>query len=250
MKIRGEPTTNPDTFYTEKAFFGSFAEPNYVKVYKNYSPADCSLVFLALIALDSESSGYNDTEKNKYPSWISVYNGTFSLNNDIASSNLQSVTINQSSSYLGSGATNVFQTKSYFIGNDTQNATTETTSIAMALQGEATSVSRLRRTFAENLDSAYYYASPAVLLFGSDVVYTYGLQEEAGYNIDGRLMNAYTTARSTFAGSGTSSFPISTSAMSYPMQFKNKIRLDSVFDGNAFNTFETNLQRYGNIIDV
>ena len=237
--------SNPDTFYTEKASFASFAEPNYSTAYKNYSPADCSLVFLALIPLNTDASDYNDNEKDKYPSWISVYNGTFT--GDRATTSLSSVTINQSSSYVGSGSTNVYQTISYFIENNSASQTTRTRSIPMALQDEASSVSRLARTKAENLDSAYINAYlPSIPIEGSNVFFTQGLQAEASYNMDRLLLNAYTTALSTFAESATSSFPISTSFFSiYYKGGRNKIGIDRKYGDNLpFNSWNQPLLRY------
>jgi hypothetical protein len=236
------PPESP-TFYTEKASFGSFADPNYSTAYKNCSPEDCSLVFLALVALNTDASSYADNEANKYPSWISVYNGTFS-GNDRASTSLESVTVSQSSSYVGAGSTNVYQTITYFIGNNSASQTTGTRSIPMILQNQASSVSRLARTVAENLSSAYINSwLPSIPLRGENVVYTQGLQADAGYNISGTLMNAYTTNQSTFAESATSSFPISVSQMGY-FVYRNKIRIDSAYEVTNLNSFNRMLLRY------
>jgi hypothetical protein len=246
LVIRSPESTNPDTFYTEEASFASFAEPDYLTAYKNYSPANCSLVFLALIALNSESYGYGDTEREKYPSWISVYNGTFAGDRAITSN--ESVTVYQSSSYVGSGATNVYQTITYFINNNASSQTTKTTSIAMALVNQASLVSRLARTAVENLDSAYINSYlPSIPIDGLAVFFTQGLQGDASYNMDGRLLNAYTTAKSTFADSATSSFPISIST--YYLDKINKIRIDSVYGAIPNNTFQTGLLRYVNFYD-
>ena len=238
LVIRSPENTNPDTFYTEKASFASFAEPNYSTAFRGYSPAKASLVFLALVPL-------NDTaEEGKYPSWISVYDGTFS-GNDREQSTLESVTAYQSSSYVGSGATNVYQTITFFINNNSASQTTKTTSIAMNLANSASSVSRLVRATAENLDSAYgadYL--PSIPLVGLHVVFTQGIHSDASYNINRMLLNAYTTAKSTFAGSATSSFPISVSGMPYPI-YRNKIRIDSAYGAIDFNSFAVNLQQFG-----
>jgi hypothetical protein len=244
LLIRSPEATNPDTFYTEKASFASFADPNYSTAYKNCSPENCSLVFLALIALNSESYGYGDLEKEKYPSWISVYNGTFAGDRAVTSN--ESVTVYQSSSYVHSGATNVYQTITYFIANNSASQTTKTISVAMLLADEATSVSRLARTKAENLESAYINSwLPSIPLDGQNVVYTQGLQGDADYNINKVLMNAYTTAQSTFAESATSSFPISTSNMDiYFRKARNKIRIDQAYGEVAFNSWDINLLRY------
>jgi hypothetical protein len=243
VSIRVPETSNPDTFYTEKASFASFADPNYSIAYNGYSPANCSLVFLALIGLNTSGG-----EGGQYPSWISVYDGTFS-GIDRASTSNQSVTVSQSSSSVGYGSTNVYQTITYFIGNESNSQTTRTTSVAMALINSASSASRLVRTKAENLDSAYINPYlpylPSIPLNGLDVVFTQGLQGNAGYNIDRLLMNAYTANQSTFAGSGTSSFPIS-SASEYFSLGRNKIRIDTVY-GNPNNSFNTPLVRYANI---
>ena len=242
LVIRSPEQSNPDTFYTEEASFASFAEPDYSTAYKNYSPEDCSLVFLALIALNTEGSG-GGVDGAKYPSWISVYNGTFAGDRAITSN--ESVTVYQSSSYVGSGATNVYQTITYFINNNASSQTTKTTSIAMALANEASSVSRLARTAVENLDSAYIsYLLPSLKLVAANVFFTQGLQGDASYNIDKLLLNAYTTAKSTFAGSATSSFPVSISEMPYPI-YRNKIRIDSAYGGAVpFNSLQIGLLRY------
>jgi hypothetical protein len=241
LAIRSPEYTNPDTFYTEKASFASFAEPNYSIAYNGYSPANCSLVFLALVALNTE--GYY--EGGHYPSWISVYDGTFGY--DIASTSNQSVTVSQSSLYAGSGATNVYQTITYFIGNNANSQTTRTISVAMSLANSASSVSRLVRIKAENLDSAYSNPFlpylPTISLNPYNVVFTQGLQGSASYNIDKLLMNAYTVSQSTFAGSATSSFPISFNT-DYFYLLRNKITINSVYD-NQFNSFNTPLQQFG-----
>jgi hypothetical protein len=247
LAIRTPQESNPDTFYTEKASFASFADPDYSIAYNGYSPADCSLVFLALVPLNSPD-GY---EGGQYPSWISVYNGTFA--GDRASTSNQSVTVSQSSSYVASGATNVYQTISYFIGNNPASQTTRTKSVAMALVNAAGSVSRLARTEAENLDSAYgrvntdgeitfhYSHLPLIPIDGSNVLFTQGLQAGASYNIDRLLINAYTISQSTFASPAVSSFPVSVSGMS-PIQ-RNKFRIDKVYDG-SFNSFNVGLFQY------
>jgi hypothetical protein len=242
LVIRVPESLNPDTFYTEKVSVASFAEPNYSTAYKEYSPADCSLVFLALIPLNTDESSVS--QAGPYPSWISVYNGTFT--GDPAVTSNESVTVYQSSSYVGSRSTNVYQTISYFIGNNSNSLTTTTRSIPMALQNEASSVSRLARTTAENLDSAYINSwLPSIPLDGENVVYTQGLQGDAGYNINKVLMNAYTTALSTFAESVTSSFPISTSIESINfIEARNKIRIDSNYGGVPFNSWNQPLLRY------
>jgi hypothetical protein len=243
LVIRPPESSNPDTFYTEKASVASFAEPNYSTAYKNYSPADCSLVLLALVALNTEGSGIG-ADGNQYPSWISVYDGTFA--GDRASTSNQSARVSQSSSYVGTGATNVYQTISYFIGNNPDSQTTRTTSIAMALANSASSVSRLARTAVENLDSAYINSYlPSIPLNASDVFFTQGLQGNASYNMDKLLLNAYTTAKSTFAGSATSSFPISVSNMPFNI-YRNKIRIDSAYDAVDYNSFNRGLLRYSN----
>jgi len=243
LVIRPPESSNPDTFYTEKASVASFAEPSYSTAYKNYSPADCSLVFLALVALNTEGSD-GGIDGSRYPSWISVYDGTFS--GDRASTSNQSARVSQSSSYVGTGATNVYQTISYFIGNNPDSQTTRTTSIAMALANSASSVSRLSRTAVENLDSAYINSYlPSIPLNASDVFFTQGLQGNASYNMDKLLLNAYTTAKSTFAGSATSSFPISVSNMPFNI-YRNKIRIDSAYDAVDYNSFNRGLLRYSN----
>jgi hypothetical protein len=243
LVIRPPESSNPDTFYTEKASVASFAEPSYLTAYKNYSPADCSLVLLALVALNTEGSA-GGVDGSQYPSWISVYDGTFA--GDRASTSNQSARVSQSSSYVGTGATNVYQTISYFIGNNPDSQTTRTTSIAMALANSASSVSRLARTAVENLDSAYINSYlPSIPLNASDVFFTQGLQGNASYNMDKLLLNAYTTAKSTFAGSATSSFPISVSNMPFNI-YRNKIRIDSAYDAVDYNSFNRGLLRYSN----
>jgi hypothetical protein len=236
LVVRSPVSSNPDTFYTEVASFASFADPSYTSPYTGYLPPACSLVFVNLIAL-------NDTaEEGKYPSWISVYDGTFS-GNDRATTSLESVTVNQSSSYVGVGSTNVYQTINYFIANNTNSLTTKTTSVAMVLNGVGSSVSRLIRTKVDNLDSAYINSYlPPISLDGLNVVFTKGLQTTAGYNINKLLMNAYTTAKSTFADSATSSFPVSKSSMNL---HRNKIRIDrgyNIYPQN--NSFQIGLLRY------
>jgi len=241
LVIRSPESTNPDTFYTEKASVASFAEPSYSTAYKNYSPADCSLVLLALVALNTEGS-WGWADGSQYPSWISVYDGTFA--GDRASTSNQSVTVSQSSSYVGTGATNVYQTITYFIENNPNSQTTRTKSVAMALANSASSVSRLARTAVENLDSAYINSYlPSIPLNASDVFFTQGLQGNASYNMDKLLLNAYTTAKSTFAGSATSSFPISVSNMPFNI-YRNKIRIDSAYDAVDYNSFNRGLLRY------
>jgi hypothetical protein len=198
---------------------------------------------LALVALNTEGSD-GGIDGSRYPSWISVYDGTFS--GDRASTSNQSARVSQSSSYVGTGATNVYQTISYFIGNNPDSQTTRTTSIAMALANSASSVSRLARTAVENLDSAYINSYlPSIPLNASDVFFTQGLQGNASYNMDKLLLNAYTTAKSTFAGSATSSFPISVSNMPYNI-YRNKIRIDSAYDAVDYNSFSRELLRYSN----
>lgn len=247
LVLRSPESTNPDTFYTEKASFASFAEPNYSTAYKAYSPANCSLVFLALIALNTEAY-QGGVDGSKYPSWISVYDGTFAGDRSITSN--ESVTVNQSSSYVGSGATNVYQTISYFINNISSSQTTKTTSIAMALVNQASSVSRLARTKAENLDSAYInFYLPSIPIQGLNVFFTQGLQAEASYNMDRLLLNAYTTNQSTFAGSATSSFPISISEMPYNAPRRNKIRIDKAYNPIENNSFSVGLLRYSYFYD-
>jgi hypothetical protein len=241
LVIRYPENTNPDTFYTEKASVASFADPAYSTAYKGYSPADCSLVLVALVALNTEGSE-GGADGNQYPSWISVYDGTFA--GDRASTSNQSVIVSQSSSYVGTGATNVYQTISYFIGNNPDSQTTRTTSIAMALANSASSVSRLIRTAVENLDSAYINSYlPSIKLKASNVFFTQGLQGDASYNMDRLLLNAYTTAKSTFADSATSSFPISISTVYY-LDKRNKIRIDSVYEEVDANSFNQGLLRY------
>jgi hypothetical protein len=246
LSVREQNTSNPDTFYTERAFFASFAEPSYVSAYKGYAPPECSLVLLNLIPLTPDLGGL-------YPSWISVYNGTCYLGYDRSVTSLLSITLNQSASYLGSGSTNVYQTISYFLGNNTNSQTTKTTSIGMRLTGSASSVSRLARAGAQNLDSAYYDSNneesfaylAQIPIQGSDVVFTNGLQGNAGYNINNLLMNAYTSNRSTFAGTQVSTFPISTSAMQYP--YRNNARIDSFpsdVAGIDESSFAIDLLRY------
>lgn len=246
LLVREQNTSNPDTFYTERAVFASFAEPNYVSAYKGYAPSECSLVLLNLIPLTPDLGGL-------YPSWISVYNGTCYLAYDRSVTSLLSITLNQSASYLGSGSTNVYQTISYFLGNNINSPTTKTTSIGMHLTGSASSVSRLARTEVQNLSSAYYDSNnehsfaylAQIPLQGSAVVFTNGLQGDAGYNINNLLMNAYTSNRSTFAGTQVSTFPISTSAMQYP--YRNNARIDSFPAGVAENdesSFTIDLLRY------
>ena len=237
LVIRSPESSNPDTFYTEKASFASFAEPNYSTAFREYSPAKASLVLLALVPL-------NDTaEEGKYPSWISVYDGTFS-GNDREQSTLESVTAYQSSSYVGSGATNVYQTITFFIDNNSDSQTTKTTSIAMSLSNSASSVSRLVRTTAENLDSAYEFSFlPSISLVGVDVVFTQGIHSNASYNIDKMLLNEYITAKSTFAGSVSSSFPISVSAMLNI--YRNKFRIDKTYDEGGYNSFAVQLLQFG-----
>lgn len=242
LVIRSPESTNPDTFYTEKASVASFAEPSYSTAYKNYSPADCSLVLLALVALNTEGSG-GGVDGSQYPSWISVYDGTFA--GDRASTSNQSVTVSQSSSYVGTGATNVYQTITYFIGNNPDSQTTRTTSVAMALANSASSVSRLIRTAVENLDSAYINSYlPSIPIQGTNVFFTQGLQGNASYDLDRLLINAYTTAKSTFAGSATSSFPVSSSTLWY--LDRNKIRIDSAYGAVDYNSLNMPLLRYSN----
>jgi hypothetical protein len=243
LVIRYPESSNPDTFYTEKASVASFAEPNYSTAYKNYSPADCSLVLLALVALNTEGGLGGGGDGGKYPSWISVYDGTFSGIDRASTTNL-SVTVSQSSSYVGTGATNVYQTIAYFIGNNPESLTTRTTSVAMALANSASSVSRLARTAVENLDSAYINSYlPSIPLNAYNVFFTQGLQGDASYNMDRRLLNAYTTAKSTFADSATSSFPISIST-TYYLDKRNKIRIDSAYGAIDENSFNQGLLRY------
>lgn len=242
LVIRAPPSSNPDTFYTEKAIFGSFAEPSYSIAYNNYSPANCSLVFLALVPLNTQ-----EENGSGYPSWISVYDGTFS-GIDRASASNESVTVSQSSSYVGTGATNVYQTISYFIGNNPDSQTTRTTSVAMALASSANSVSRLARTKAENLDSVDMNVYlPSIPIEGANVFFTQGLQGDADYNIDKLLINAYTTAKSTFAGSAVSSFPVSVSQLPYPIR-RNKIRIDIAYNEADNNTYNVGLLRYATFL--
>jgi len=247
LVIRTEEATNPDTFYTERASFASFAEPDYTSAYNGYSPADCSLVFLALVPLNSSASS------ERYPSWISVYNGTFS-GIDRASTSNQSVTISQSSSYAGAGATDVYQTITYFAGNNANSQTTRTKSIPMVLVSPAISASRLVRTVAENLTSAYSTINenddtivnsylPSIPVYGENVFFSQGLQADAGYSINRLLINAYITNQSTFAAGGMSSFPVSVSEMPYPI-YRNKIRIDRAYEGIDFNSFTVQLLRY------
>ena len=253
LSIRTPESSNPDTFYTEEATFGSFAQPSYTQVFTNYSPSEASLVFLALVALNTEEDiAFRETkDAGAYPSWISVYNGTFGI--DRASSTNQSVTVFQSSSYSSGVTTSVYQTISYFVGNNPDSATTRSTSIVISLQGSTTSVSRLVRTKAENLTSAYISGVsylPSIPISGSNLVFTHGLQSGASYNIDRMLINAYTTGRSTFANSATSTFPASVSKMTNPI-FRNKIRIDSTyaFFETGSNSFNVPLLRYSNVIN-
>lgn len=239
LQISQSYSSNPDTFYIEKAFYGSFADPNYASAYKGYSPDACSLVFLALVPL-------YETWENIYPSWVSVYNGTASLVRDRAETSLESVTLSQSSSFVSIGATNVYQTISYFIGNNPNSATTKTTSVAMMLASVVDSVFRPVRTSAENLESAYSsdYPLPCIPLNGANVVFTEGLQGEASYNINKLPINAYTDNRTIFAQNQVS-FAASVSSMS-PI-FRNKITIFSAYgdvEYDGYNTFGIDLSRF------
>ena len=254
LSIRTPESSNPDTFYTEEATFGSFAQPSYTQVFTNYSPSEASLVFLALVALNTEENiGFRETkDAGPYPSWISVYNGTFGV--DRASSTNSSVTVFQSSSYSSGVATSVYQTVSYFVGNNPDSATTRSTSIVISLEGSATSVSRLVRTKAENLTSAYMSGVsylPSIPISGSNLVFTHGLQSSAFYNIGRMLINASTTGRSTFANSATSTSPASVSKMTNPI-FRNKIRIDSTYNYSetGSNSFSVPLLRYSNVTNA
>jgi hypothetical protein len=238
ITIRTPEDSNPDTFYTERASVASFAEPDYAIAYRNYSPADASQVFLALVPL--KTIGGNP-DGDLYPSWISVYDGTFTGDRAVTSN--QSVTVSQTASYVGSGATNVYQTITYFINNNSNSQTTKTTSIAMAIVSQATLVTRLVRTAVENLDSAYTDAySPPIPITATNVFFTQGLQGGASYNMNRLLLNAYTSVASTFAGAGVSTFPISVSSMS-PI-YRNQIRIDSVYSNTGFNSFGVNLLQF------
>ena len=200
------------SYYTERAYFGSFADPDNESVFNMYSPADGSNVLLALIPLKDTA------EQGKYPSYISVYAGSYSLANDRAETSLQSVTINQESSYQSVGATNVYQTINYFIGNNSNSSTTKTSSVALRLVDSVGSVSRFVRTTAENLDSAYINSYlPSIALYGPNVVFTRGLQGGAGYKVEGLLLNNYNSAnpRTIVDESTTYFFPASITA--YPV---------------------------------
>jgi hypothetical protein len=235
-----ENELSPNTFYTEKAYYASFINSYNSYSYKKYSPEKCSLVFLALLPA-------YETNETRYASYVNIYNGQAELPYDRGNSSLESITLNQVSSCDDfAGATSVYQTISYFSNNNTQSLTTRTDSILMEFADRVnSSVLRMARTNAENLDSAYINSYlPSIPVNGQDVLFTVGLQGEANYNIDNVLINAFTTNISTFADSQYT-FPVSKSEF-YGYFSRNKIRIDSVNNVNANNTTNINLFRYSN----
>lgn len=230
------------TFYTEKAQFAFFASPSYVSAYTNYSDTNFTNVLICLIGLEN-------TDEKFYPSYISVYNGSYTLSADRESSSISYPIIYQSSSSSTHNLTSISSTKFWSSGTQTTSSSATTT---ISIYGLASTFTRFNRTYAENLTSAYLESYfPQIPITGENVVFSENLQQafssDVTYNISNEMINAYTTNISTIANSSISSFPASISDANYPNNRKVRASMFlgmDCFGGLAEDTTVQELLRF------
>jgi hypothetical protein len=211
----------PSTFYTEEATLGNFvSSPSYSNVYYDISP-DATLAVITLGAVGHRST----YAYSIYPNYVSVYIGSIYIDRDRQNTTLRSCSLYQTSSSALTGS-NIYQTISYYIGNDPQSQTTKETSFYFGFSNSASSVFITQRTNVDNDSTAYWtFPQPQIPVRGYEVFYTNGIQGSASYNLNGMMINAYTSLSSKFVTYATdsSSFPVRIGEQFYLFPPRQKI---------------------------